>query len=294
MKGRVIFGAHRVASFRATRRGRFLVKFVVPGSHSGQVRLVAEQVVRGRHGSLRRLRWAKVRFRIVARGSSVVPAGGPGAGSGSSPGGPPGASPGGSTGGWWVPPQHLTWYWQLQGTINNGEPVSAYDIDGFDNSASEVAALHGQGKHVVCYVDVGTYEPGRPDSGKFPASAEGADVEGWPGEKWLDVRQLGVLEPIMTARLRMCREKGFDAVEPDNMDGYENGTGFPITAQQQLAYDEWVAGEAHALGMAVFQKNDGGRRRSLCRTSMGPLTSSATSTRSVRASSSIWRRVSRC
>jgi Glycoside-hydrolase family GH114 len=257
MKGRVVFGAHRVASFRATRRGGFHVKFVVPAGHSGQMRLVAEQVVRDRHGSLRRLRWAKIRFQIAARGSTIVPAGGAGAGAGGSPGRAPGGSPGGSPGSWWIPPKHLTWYWQLQGSIKNGEPVAAYDIDGFDNSASEVAALHGQGKHVICYVDVGTYEPGRPDSGKFPASVQGADVEGWPGEKWLDVRQLSLLEPIMTARFRVCKEKGFDAVEPDNMDGYENGTGFPITAQQQLAYDEWVAGEAHALGMAVFQKNDG-------------------------------------
>jgi len=55
----------------------------------------------------------------------------------------------------------------------------------------------------------------------------------------------------------MCREKGFDAVEPDNMDGYENSTGFPLTGAEQLSYDEWIAGEVHALGMAVFQKNDG-------------------------------------
>ncbi len=54
----------------------------------------------------------------------------------------------------------------------------------------------------------------------------------------------------------MCKEKGFDAVEPDNMDGYENSTGFPITAAEQLTYDEWVASEVHSLGMAVLQKND--------------------------------------
>jgi hypothetical protein len=79
---------------------------------------------------------------------------------------------------------------------------------------------------------------------------------GWPGERWLDVRQLAILRPIMTARLRMCQRKGFDAVEPDNMDGWENDTGFPITARQQLTYDEWVARTAHALGLAIFQKND--------------------------------------
>ena len=65
--------------------------------------------------------------------------------------------------GWWQPPQHLTWYWQLQGTVKNGEPVAAYDIDGFENSAAEVALLHAAGRHVICYIDVGTAESFRPD-----------------------------------------------------------------------------------------------------------------------------------
>ena len=187
-------------------------------------------------------------------GSTGGSTGGSG-GSGGSSGGSTGSS-GGSTGSWWIPPKALTWYWQLQGTVNNSEPVAAYDIDGFETSAAEVAALHAQGKHVICYIDVGTSENYRPDFASFPASVEGSS-NGWPGEQWLDIRQLSVLEPIMTARFQMCKQKGFDAVEPDNMDGYENKTGFPITAAQQVTYDTWVAGEVHALGMAVFQKNDG-------------------------------------
>ena len=45
----------------------------------------------------------------------------------------------------------------------------------------------------------------------------------------------------MTARFEMCQQKGFDAVEPDNMDGYENSTGFPDHCDEQLAYDTWIA-----------------------------------------------------
>jgi hypothetical protein len=150
---------------------------------------------------------------------------------------------------------HLTWYWQLSGTVNNAEPVAAYDIDGFDNTSAEVAALHAQGKHVICYIDVGTSENFRSDYSSFPAAVQG-QTNGWPGERWLDIRQLSVLEPIMTERFQMCAQKGFDAVEPDNEDGYANDTGFPLTASEQLTYDEWVAKEAHSLGMAVFQKND--------------------------------------
>jgi hypothetical protein len=156
----------------------------------------------------------------------------------------------------WHPPQHLTWYWQLQGKIKNGQPVAAYDIDGFETTAGEVATLHAQGKRVICYVDVGTAENWRPDYGRFPASVLG-QPNGWPGERWIDIRRLEVLEPIMTARFQMCREKGFDAVEPDNIEAFSNNSGFPISAQEQLTFNEWVAGEVHSLGMAILQKNDG-------------------------------------
>ena len=67
----------------------------------------------------------------------------------------------------------------------------------------------------------------------------------------------------MIKRFQMCKEKGFDAVEPDNMDGFENKSGFPLTAAQQLTYDEWVADEVHSLGMAVLQKNDGEQTKQL-------------------------------
>ncbi len=197
---------------------------------------------------------------------STGPTGGTGATGSTGPTGDTGSTgPVGSTeeqGGeksaeWWHPSTALTWYDQLQGEVNNSRAAQAYDIDGFENAASEVEALHSKGIHVICYVDVGTYEPFRPDASSFPASVLGESVEGFSEEQWLDVRQLSTLEPIMAKRFQMCKEKGFDAVDPDNIDGWENETGFPLTAAQSDAYDEWVASEVHSLGMAVFQKNDG-------------------------------------
>ncbi len=163
---------------------------------------------------------------------------------------------GATPGAWWQPPQRLTWFWQLQGKVDNAHAVAAYDIDGFENEASEVAALHAEGKHVICYIDVGTAENFRPDYSSFPKSVLGRS-NGWPGERWIDIRKTATVEPIMAARFRMCREKGFDAVEPDNIEAFSNNSGFPITAKQQLAYNEWIANEVHSLGMAVLQKNDG-------------------------------------
>ncbi|MFL5860472.1 MAG: endo alpha-1,4 polygalactosaminidase [Solirubrobacteraceae bacterium] len=155
----------------------------------------------------------------------------------------------------WHPPRHLTWYWQLQGSIRTSPAAHAYDIDGFDTGRNVVARLHAAGRRVVCYIDVGTWENWRPDRNAFPRRILGRP-NGWPGERWLDIRALGALKPIMRARIRMCKRKGFDAVEPDNIDGWENGTGFAISAHQQARYDIWIARTAHSVGLAVFQKND--------------------------------------
>jgi len=185
--------------------------------------------------------------------------------SGESNGGRAGTTAGGSGGtgmtSWWKPAPDTTFYWDLQNTPpDNTKDVGAYDIDGWGNDASEVTALHARGIKVVCYMDAGTYEPGRPDSADFPASLKGNAVEGWPGELWLDVRPSGPhyaeLQAIMLARFEVCRQKGFDAVEPDNLDSYQNHPGFSTSAADQLAYDEWLASAAHGLGLAVFQKND--------------------------------------
>jgi hypothetical protein len=283
VKGIVVFGTRRVASFRTTGRGSFSAVFAVPPGKGGQQRVTTRIVAKGQTTSASRQAHA-ASFRVAARGSHgsskhgshhpgptgttgptgstgptgiTGPTGATGPTGGTGPTGVTGPSPGGgASGSRWVPPKSLTWYWQLQGTVNNSKPVAAYDIDGFDNAAAEVSALHAQAKHVICYINVGTVENWRPDYSSFPASVLGSS-NGWPGEKWLDVRQLSILEPIMTARFQICKSKGFDAVEPDNMDGSGNKTGFPLTPQHQLTYNEWVAGEVHSLGMAVFQKNDG-------------------------------------
>jgi len=61
----------------------------------------------------------------------------------------------------------------------------------------------------------------------------------------------------------LCRAKGFDGIELDNVDGYSNRTGFPITAAHQLAYNRWLAAEAHKRGLAVGLKNDVEQARAL-------------------------------
>ena len=158
---------------------------------------------------------------------------------------------------YWIPSPGTTWQWQLtELPVDLTVEADAYDLDLLDTDLETITALHAAGKKVICYISAGSWEDWRPDAAAFPQDVIGARYQGWPGERWLDIRQIDLLAPIMSARLSLCREKGFDAVEPDNIDGYTNDTGFAITYEEQLRYNRWLAGEAHALGLSIGLKND--------------------------------------
>ena len=66
----------------------------------------------------------------------------------------------------------------------------------------------------------------------------------------------------MKKRFAMCVSKGFDAVDPDNINGVENKTGYPLTWKDQLSYDRAIAAIAHADNLAVALKSfAGGAKR---------------------------------
>lgn len=174
------------------------------------------------------------------------------AGCGPAPGPDPAGKPSAAR---WQPAPGTDWQWQLSGRLDTTVDAPVYDIDGFDRSAAEVAALHRKGRKVICYLSTGAWEKFRPDAARFPTEVLGKG-NGWKGERWLDIRRTDVLEPLMETRIAMCAKKGFDAVEPDNMDGYRNRTGFPLTAADQLRYNRLIARAAHRHGMAAGLKND--------------------------------------
>ncbi|GAA3490966.1 endo alpha-1,4 polygalactosaminidase [Streptomyces cremeus] len=155
----------------------------------------------------------------------------------------------------WQPRPGTAWQWQLDGRVDPRTDVPVYDIDGFENTAADVARLHADGRKVICYINAGAWEDFRPDKGDFPEAVLGG-ANGWAGERWLDIRRVDVLRPLMEKRFDMCRAKGFDAVEPDLMDGYQNDTGFPLTAAHQLTYNRMLSTIAHERGLAVGLKND--------------------------------------
>jgi hypothetical protein len=155
----------------------------------------------------------------------------------------------------WVPPPGTSWQIQFTTPVDTTLDAQAYDIDGFTATPAMVHELHSNGRMAICYIDTGAAENFRPDHNAFPPQIQG-NPDGFDGEKWLDIRRLDVLRPIMVHRLDMCQRKGFDAVDADLVDGYANDTGFPLTAQDQLTYNRVLAGLAHERGMSIALKND--------------------------------------
>ena len=170
-----------------------------------------------------------------------------------------------STGGsLWKPSSTPTirWDWQIGASSDAAiiPPAGSQmiDVDGFNVSAQKVAALHAAGLKVVCYLDVGSYETGRPDSADYPAALKLSEDPDWPGEWFLDIRDVfksgSVLAGILNKRFQMCKDKGFDAVEPDNLDNWDANRSL-LTEQDQVDFDGWVADRVHALGISVALKN---------------------------------------
>jgi hypothetical protein len=119
-------------------------------------------------------------------------------------------------------------------------------VDGSDTGEQTVNSLHANGSKAICYMSVGSWENRKPDENKFPNEVLGNDYDGWPGERWLDIRRIGVLAPIMGARMYVRKRKGFDAVEPDNMGGSKEpdcsipaGVARPATPPRGLPLSRW-------------------------------------------------------
>lgn len=156
-----------------------------------------------------------------------------------------------------------------------------------------VAALHASGKYSICYVDAGAYQTGFPDDRDF-APADYGDrarrygMRGWPGEWWLNITGFRDYVPgrastltgsavniaaALARRIRWCALEGQDALEPDDTDGYTNrgltgvrGGGWHLSRADAAGFERWLAHQAHADGLAIFQKNDAANAATNART----------------------------
>jgi hypothetical protein len=180
-----------------------------------------------------------------------------------------------------------------------GQPVppAVFDIDIYQDgkcytpsnygvlNTAAVSALHAHGAKVIGYLDAGTAETWRPDYPQyqsFNASCGGClfgkPVSGFRDEFWLNIdtnaagtnpntgqtqtAQQCILGEL-AARLAKARSSGVDAVEFDNVDGYQNKTGLAISATAQEQFDAAIANLAHTAGFAAGLKNDLGQASDL-------------------------------
>ncbi|PNH35728.1 hypothetical protein BJF96_g976 [Verticillium dahliae] len=109
------------------------------------------------------------------------------------------------------------------------------------DQASTFAAL---GKRVVCYFSAGSYEDGPTDSGDFDAG-EGGDLgrelEGWPGEYWLDTNS--ETDDYMNKSVYWLVQT--------------NRNGLGLTAADSIDCISFLAFEARRRGLAMGLKNGG-------------------------------------
>ncbi|KAJ4357569.1 uncharacterized protein N0V89_002145 [Didymosphaeria variabile] len=141
----------------------------------------------------------------------------------------------------------------LAGTESAG--VTAIDIDLFDNEASTISALKNQDKQVICYFSAGSREDWREDADQFKSDDYGQGLDGWEGENWVNVQSENV-RSIMKTRIELAAQKGCTAVDPDNVDGFnDNQDGFGLDQSAYADYVKFLASTAAANNLAIGLKN---------------------------------------
>ena len=160
--------------------------------------------------------------------------------------------------------------------LQDGKCYSPQDYSVLNYAA--VQALHVRGARVIGYIDAGTAETWRPDFPEMQSFDQSCDgclfgnpLSNFPDEYWLNITtnakginpNTGELENArrflldeMLSRLKEARLIGVDAIEFDDVDGWQSHTGLRLSAQDQLQYNTRLANLAHRMGFGVGLKND--------------------------------------
>ncbi|KAI9155141.1 hypothetical protein HJFPF1_07715 [Paramyrothecium foliicola] len=162
----------------------------------------------------------------------------------------------------WKPAVNTTWQiilyrpMALQDPADINPDVDVYDLDLYDNDAETFKALQDAGKKVICYFSAGSWENWRDDKDDFKPQDLGKALDGWPDEKWLNVSSPAVRD-IMRKRIAAAAEKGCDAIDPDNVDGFQNDNGLNLTRQDTINFVKFLSAEAASHNMSTGLKNAG-------------------------------------
>ncbi|WP_329241496.1 endo alpha-1,4 polygalactosaminidase [Actinoallomurus sp. NBC_01490] len=165
------------------------------------------------------------------------------------------------------PPASAAFDYQIGGPY---PPAPGVRVVSRDRSAAPLA-----GHYNVCYVNAFQAQPDelawwrRAHPDLLLRKADGAPVidQDW-NEALLDVStpdRRAAAAAIVGAWIDGCARRGFQAVEPDNLDSYERSGG-RLTPGDNVAFAALLARRAHADGLAIGQKNTAGllsRRQSI-------------------------------
>ncbi|PWN32698.1 uncharacterized protein FA14DRAFT_76940 [Meira miltonrushii] len=159
----------------------------------------------------------------------------------------------------WQPAAGISWnYLLLSPPLTNAtNGTQAIGLDLFDVQTEIVQGLQQNGAKVICYFSAGSYENWRPDQAQFQPDDLGKSLKGWKGERWLNVSSPNV-HKIMEARMDLAVQKHCDAIDPDNVDGYDNDNGLGLTETDAINYLSFLSTSAHSRGLAIGLKNAGG------------------------------------
>ena len=152
--------------------------------------------------------------------------------------------------------------WRLD-NVDANTPLNAdvIDVDAFETTKESIDAWHKKGIYVIAYISVGSQDDTRVDAHDFPASVIGNAYPEYEDEAFIDIRQMDVIGAIMKKRFDMIKAKGFDGIEPDNIDLYvwdsgpEDKTGFGLSVEDSKKYMDFLISEAHKRGLSIGQKN---------------------------------------
>lgn len=152
-----------------------------------------------------------------------------------------------------LPPAHVGFDYQIGGAYT---PPSGVKVVTRDHSAAPVTGLYN-----ICYVNAFQAQPGAegdwaPDLLLRDSAGKVVYDEDW-GEALLDVGTDAKRKRIadrIGALVDGCRDKGFQAVEPDNYDSYTR-SGKRLTANNAQAFIKLLSARAHSDGLAIAQKN---------------------------------------
>ncbi|KAM0198100.1 hypothetical protein ACHAPA_009237 [Fusarium lateritium] len=129
-----------------------------------------------------------------------------------------------------------------------------------------IPLLKSAGKFVICYFNAGALQDWDDDKNQFPKAVIGHSLAyPYDSEEWyLDIRDSTVLK-LQKARLDVAAKIGCDAVDPDNVDAWqqdeEDPTGFKLKSSDYTKYLKSLAEYAHSIKtkdgnpLLVGQKN---------------------------------------